>query len=353
MFSSLQFGRAIAAILVTLGHAGAVLALDKYFGIPALGVPFAFGHAGVEFFFVLSGFIITWSHWHDLGNPGKIKSYLFKRFARIYPIYWLIFISVFVVAQFVPSAAASITKDTMLLVRGLTLMPLEAKVVGGTGAPVLVVAWTLQYEIFFYASFCIALFNKTTGKLMCGVFLLVYVTSSLLNVDFSFPFSFIFSHWLLLFLIGSGLAAFARSGARISHPSFMASFSGLAFLAIGACESAGLAFDRYVPQQLSYGICSSGILLGLVGAEQAGLVYGNGKLMQLLGAASYSLYLTHFVIVSAFAKFAIQLGLRGPIQGVLALVVIFLVCVSASVVVHLFVEKPMAMRLRRMASRAN
>ena len=90
MYMSLQAGRAIAAILVVLYHLGGMIAVEKYFGQPIFGIPFSFGDAGVEFFFVLSGFIILTAHRKDISKPYRVISYLKKRIARIYTTYWII-----------------------------------------------------------------------------------------------------------------------------------------------------------------------------------------------------------------------------------------------------------------------
>ena len=52
-----------------------------------------FGFAGVDLFFALSGFIITWAHLRDLGRPGKLPPYLFRRAWRIYPPFWAALVS--------------------------------------------------------------------------------------------------------------------------------------------------------------------------------------------------------------------------------------------------------------------
>tara|TARA_R100001460_G_scaffold91283_1_gene133035 strand:+ start:417 stop:704 length:288 start_codon:yes stop_codon:yes gene_type:complete len=65
MFNSLQIGRAVAALLVVLHHA--TLGSRKFYG-EAFGGFWGFGNIGVDFFFVLSGFIIYWAHkmmWAD------------------------------------------------------------------------------------------------------------------------------------------------------------------------------------------------------------------------------------------------------------------------------------------------
>src|SRR4051812_27621380 len=94
MFLSLQAGRAAAAVLVMLFHLGGAIAADKYFAMPGFAKPFAFGDCGVEFFFVLSGFIIFSAHRGDVSDPAALSRYLTKRFLRIFPSYWIIFVCV-------------------------------------------------------------------------------------------------------------------------------------------------------------------------------------------------------------------------------------------------------------------
>ena len=94
MYQSLQGCRAVAAALVVLFHLGGTFAQDRYFGFKALDGPFAWGDAGVDFFFVLSGFLITLAHRRDFGRPAELSRYLSKRALRIYPTYWVICLAV-------------------------------------------------------------------------------------------------------------------------------------------------------------------------------------------------------------------------------------------------------------------
>ena len=144
MYGTLQSCRAFAAVLVVLFHLGGTIALPKYFGIDGFAAPFAFGHAGVDLFFVLSGYIIVTVHWQDFGKPDRLIGYLKKRAARIYPVYWLVFIAVYAAAQAMPSLRGAMPADMSTLAKSLFLLPQDPEVVGGTGAPVLIVAWSLQ-----------------------------------------------------------------------------------------------------------------------------------------------------------------------------------------------------------------
>ena len=86
----IQAARGIAALLVVAYHAERALSLPQYVGRMPLDGITGFGHAGVDFFFVLSGFIILTVHGVDLGQPGRFRRYAARRVCRIYPPYWIV-----------------------------------------------------------------------------------------------------------------------------------------------------------------------------------------------------------------------------------------------------------------------
>lgn len=80
----LEVGRAVAALLVVLHHADQATA---HFSDMARERIFMWGQYGVDFFFVLSGFIIYHSHRNDPTGLAPAKTYLFKRVTRIFVPY--------------------------------------------------------------------------------------------------------------------------------------------------------------------------------------------------------------------------------------------------------------------------
>ena len=86
MLAGLQCGRAVAAVMVAIFHANVFLLPSKFYAGEGAGAAFNFGYAGVEFFFVLSGFIMVLVHRRDFGQPSKAVVFLRKRIVRIYPI---------------------------------------------------------------------------------------------------------------------------------------------------------------------------------------------------------------------------------------------------------------------------
>jgi peptidoglycan/LPS O-acetylase OafA/YrhL len=86
--------RGVAAVWVFIYHFR-----EYYFGLFPQLRKFDFilsnGHFGVDLFFCLSGFILGYVYFNELSNPSinsraaKVKSYFLKRFARVYPLYFL------------------------------------------------------------------------------------------------------------------------------------------------------------------------------------------------------------------------------------------------------------------------
>src|SRR5713101_596459 len=124
MLNSLQACRAAAAILVVFYHTShGIFRLEKYFGHKPFGPVFDFGFAGVDFFFVLSGFIMMYVHAADFGQPRALGAYIWKRFTRIYPAYWIVFAVILPVYIFVPHFGYDFQRDPAVALRAFFLFP--------------------------------------------------------------------------------------------------------------------------------------------------------------------------------------------------------------------------------------
>ena len=80
MYIGLQVARGVAALLVLLNHAS--IGSVTFYGGRAFGGFWEFGSIGVDFFFVLSGFIIYWVHSNDKENLASACIYFKKRIIR-------------------------------------------------------------------------------------------------------------------------------------------------------------------------------------------------------------------------------------------------------------------------------
>jgi len=340
-YKSIQSGRAAAALMVMFFHLGATIALEKYFDIAWFGRFFSFGHAGVHFFFVLSGFIIMQVHMDDLFKPEKFKFFLIKRCIRIYPIYWTIFLSVFFSALAIPSLRNTVPSDIILILKAMILLPLDKAAVGGTGAPVLIVAWSLQYELYFYVLFGLAIINR-----WLAIALLVLIPAGIFLgfSDSAFPVNFIWSDWLILFFLGMSVAVFIRrkkmqfiNPVHIIYVSVSCIFIAVVLEVFGGVE-------KITALKLIWGLGFSGLIFGYVRYEQMGMrlpLFMRHKLVQKLGDASYFLYLIHFPLISLLCKLAVAIGLKGVFGAAISFVLISIICVLFSFVGNILIEAPM------------
>src|SRR5690348_7748162 len=155
-FLSVEAARGVAAILVVLVHGSDMLAGPKYFSAMPLGGIFRFAHAGVDFFFVLSGFIIFHVHQRELGDPTKFGRYIRRRFVRIFPTYWTILFLYGLILAISPTRDYY-ERNVVAVLTSTFLIPVPAH------DPILGVSWTLQHEVLFYAIFATLFFARSVG----------------------------------------------------------------------------------------------------------------------------------------------------------------------------------------------
>lgn len=142
-FGSLELGRGIAALAVVAHHAGQA---SDAFSAAKFGKWLEAGALGVDFFFVLSGFIIYHVHHNDPKTLLAAKSFFTKRVRRIYIPYLPISLALILAYTLFPSLSQG-DRDWGLFT-SLTLLP-------SAPPPALSVAWTLVYEMLFYIFFLV------------------------------------------------------------------------------------------------------------------------------------------------------------------------------------------------------
>jgi len=353
MYKSIQASRAAAAILVVLFHLGGIIALPKYFATPVFDTLFAAGDAGVEFFFVLSGFIIFTAHSTDVGRPARLGSFLRKRFTRIFPIYWIVFIAVYLAALATPSLRNSVPHDSWVLLKSLALVPQNPLDVGGTGAPVLFVAWTLQYEMFFYTFFALLIFSRPAAVVGAICVSALYLGCQISASCSAFPLSFLSSDYIPLFAMGMAVAALAKH--RQVKQALFYFLVGVAFFVLVSADKV-LHIDKLTHwKTLLFGLASSMMVFGLVSMENAGRVLGGNRIAQRLGEASFALYLIHVPIISLMLKIFVMMQFRslGFVGAAVAYVLTLACCIGAAMLIHVWLEKPLGIFFRSRMRLAN
>lgn len=321
-----------AALLVVFFHNSvSIFGADKYWGDKPFGNVFDFGHAGVYFFFVLSGFIIAHVHQRDLGRgAGQVAGYLLKRFIRVYPVYWLVLFSILPFYFLFPSMGMGFEKNASTIISSFLLMHL------GSDNTVLTVAWTLYHELLFYVLFSVAIANRRLGFSVLAAWLVLCIFEW--SSGTPLRGGVLLSPLNILFFMGIMSARLLRTGS-IPMPAIMAVAGASLFLACGVEEVyVGLVDERMLFP--FYGIGSVLIIVGLAVLETNGR-FRTPNLLEFVGEASYSIYLTHFPLLSIFAKLFFALKLNAYVSPSVAYLFLVLLCVACGGAFHVLVEKPL------------
>jgi exopolysaccharide production protein ExoZ len=335
-----EAGRGMAALLVVLYHAA--LHVEDNVGSTILwGLPH-FGHAGVDFFFVLSGFIISFVHRKDLGRPGRLGHYLERRFTRVFPFYWLILVFVLLDIWLLHRAQFPGVREVLT---NLFLLPqVKDQLVGG--------AWTLVYEIMFYMVIAIAICSRRIGAAVLCVWAVLVVVGCASNSSYqSAALNVVISPFCLEFFLGIGAAVIlSRRAVPFSRILLAVGLTG--FAVAGLCEVAGWLSGFGTAARLAYGTCAFMVILALVERERSGLLKVP-RIMALLGRASYSVYLVHLIAIGTTFKFLSMAIRLTPSWAFLIWALLCAMGVIAGILASIWLEQPLIRYVRTHLFRAN
>jgi len=336
----------MAAMLVVLFHMAGMFGLEKYFGVRTFDHFFSWGDSGVDFFFVLSGYIITAAHSRDINNPTAFVEYARRRVLRIYPSYWVIFIGVSLLMLTSPTLQETLPTEVAVWLQGLLLIPQDPMIVGATGAPVLFVAWSLQYEVMFYAFFGLLILNGWLAGVMAALLLAAQIGCRWQG-ECGFPQTFFAADSLPLFAMGVAAAYWPQLGWRSLRPRRLALLGIGMFLMLGLTE---LIIGRdwgSLNRRLAYGVAAVVIIVGVVQAEREGVIKVGESLLTRIGAASYALYLLHVPVIAVLCKLTTHGVLDGDVPAAIAFPLIFVASIVAALAYARWVERPMLSFLGR------
>jgi peptidoglycan/LPS O-acetylase OafA/YrhL len=331
---SLQVGRAVAALLVVAYHAsGSIFGDGRFWGIEPLGGLFGFGHAGVSFFFVLSGFIIAAAHSKDLGRPDRLANYVMRRFIRVYPAYWIVLVPIVMLYLVKPEMSKPELAGHDVIVNSFLLIGLNSHAS-------LAVAWTLFHEILFYLLFGVAIAHRRTGITLLSAWFILCLTKAL-AAPFLWPSFYPLAPVNLLFAGGLLVFLAARRG-QLPAPTAMAGLGAAGFLTTGLLEVfGGLPVAAQLP--LYCITCTAG-LAGFVGLEQR-LPIAVPSWAILLGDASYAIYLVHYPALSVLGRLWFRLVGRETVPVEIAFCVLLLFSTLIGIALHIAIEKPLVRNL--------
>lgn len=332
---TIEAGRAIAAVFVVGFHIyRGYFQSARYWPGDVFGGLFGVGHAGVELFFVISGMIMVKLHLGDAGRPGMAGAFFRKRLARIYPLYWLCLAVTSAAIIIIPPAGGP-REFTLASQLGSWLL-----VGGDPHSSVVFVAWTLFHEMLFYALVGTAIWRPRIGVPLMAAWLAGSAVAGGMGSDAGYGLAFI----NVLFGVGVAAGLVSQRGG-VPAPALVAAVGAMLLVATGADDVMWNALARPV-QIMGYGAGSALALTGCIEMERRGW-FSCPRLLLMLGAASYSIYLTHILVLALVTRLLRIFGLTAMLPGPLAFAGLLVIAVCAGVVVHLTVERRIADFVRR------
>lgn len=318
--------RGIAALLVVLVHYGTA-AVAKGFGWSGLD-RIEMGHAGVDIFFVVSGFIMEYT----AGGNADRRGFLLRRALRILPLYWTLTLIAYALIVLAPGFLARAAGPDHFVLSMLLLPGLSPN---GNGWYVIGMAWSLSYELWFYIVFAALMPFSARIRLISLATVFAGTIVLGLVLDPASPIARIACDAIAIeFLAGVAVAMRYRGGLR--WPRSLA-------IAIAVVSAVALIarFDAYAadgfPRLALWGLPAMGIVFAVVLGEwhAAGSA---GRILAWLGDRSYSLYLSHFFAIAAFGHLYARASV--PLPAALCAVVCLGMALGLAEICYRTIEVP-------------
>lgn len=336
---SIHYLRGIAAILVVCFHIRGYI--NGVYAQENLGdLLFFSGASGVDLFFIISGFIIAMS---SDRTKDSFLPFIIKRLFRIYPVF-ICTLLLFVVIN----NNYSLSEIAMSLLFIHRDYHAEAPFFGYN---ILYPAWTLTYEIYFYIIFCISLTISKKHVILLSSFLLLspvflyqlFINGSVslsANLSLKVAPSFLnalvniqSSPMIIEFVYGMILYIFFKCQISLKHVGIISSTLIIIYISM---FFSGYRFG-YGP--INFGIWALFLFVGCVLWEKINNIK-DYAILNALGDYSYSIYLTHAVVLSVLTKYERSIPIYNSGGGFSKIIFTIACIVIVSYVLFNYIEKP-------------
>jgi peptidoglycan/LPS O-acetylase OafA/YrhL len=304
-----------------------------------------FGYAGVDLFFVLSGFVIAWVNRPHLGEHSRIGGYVGRRLWRVFPVYWTCWLLALPVTRLAPTYHWNGAHTAETVIRTLLLVPPV------TVYNVLPPAWTLFFEVMFYVAFAIffLLPRRAFVPMLAAWAVLLLVGPRLIGgalpAEASAAGLFLLHPFVAEFLFGCAIAEIARRGWLGGGRTCLVT-GVVGFYVVGKVITHNPTFASVFGHRvLMFGGVAALTVYGAVASELRSRLVAP-RWLQALGDASYPIYLIHYPLMNL----AEQRFLRPPTDRpshALWIIGMSAVGVIAGFAIHFLVERPLLNLVRR------
>jgi len=324
---SIEIGRGLAAVAVALMHAGTGMAPEQYSGHVGFEGIFDFGRYGVDFFFVLSGYIILKVSELESRGATNVRAFCIKRLFRIIPAYWAILIFSLMV-NFFQRDRAVISLEWLIL----QFMLLDARLFVSA-------AWTLQFEFLFYILCAFMIWNLRVGLIILLFWVGIIIHRAFFGIggiSHAGFYEVISNPYCVLFFQGGLIYILMKKTSR-------ALVYSLALLMAAAL----LFFRAAVNGDLNYYELTHRLLVGslfavalIVAVRFEMLSRFDSKLLEGLGKISYSVYLSNVLLIGLVYATLERLNLYQKFKEPGVAIVAIAATLGFSYWLYRFVEAP-------------
>lgn len=335
---NIQLLRGVAVLLVVFFH---LMTVEKKYGgtISCLPDIFNYGMIGVDLFFVISGFIMVTITRGYFQNIKKSFTFLYNRIVRIYPTYWFYTLIIFVVYLIKPTIVNSSQGNQVDLVASFLLLP-------STILPLVMVGWTLIYEMFFYIIFFLMLLflpQKHLTKALIAWMIVIMLLDTLVHINSPF-FNLISDPITIEFILGSLMAiTLYKVQPKISNIVLISliifSFLVSIYIYYNYFLSNGdIDITRWY-RVTTFGLPSLVVVFAFVSLEQNGLSINS--MITKIGDASYSIYLSHLLTLNAIGRVWSKFSTDMIWDNYMMVPILIIASVIVGMVSYKYIEKPL------------
>ncbi|WP_431642439.1 acyltransferase family protein [Enterobacter mori] len=336
--------RGFAALLVVGYHIAGVL-MGAYDFWPGMGRDlFRNGNIGVDIFFMISGFIICYATKNKEENYRS--NFIIRRFFRIYPLFFICL----TIAWLTYNSGYDYTKYLL----SATLM--QNNYAGK--APfydynMLYPAWTIAYEVMFYFIFFISMCFSHRYRSVISMLLLAFLMCAIQlffkgelsiyggfspydeRMGFMAPaLTLLGSPLMIEFVIGMICFHVFNTG-LLKHRKYLANI----FLMACITSMCLLYFmNLNMHGMTEKGIVAALIFITMMLSEMSGKKI-NLRVTKFFSDISYSLYITHAMILKYYINYLHSIGEKDYPKGLLSFFAIYIVCILVAYVSHITIER--------------
>jgi exopolysaccharide production protein ExoZ len=310
--------------------------------------------AGVDLFFVISGFIMVHT---TRGDPGGVRSatrFAYRRLERIWPAY--VVLTLVIGFSSFGWGLIGDEETRVRLVKSILFVPANYDTV--YGHQIIAQGWTLGFEVYFYAIFTVSLLFARTRWIFLAAWWsvtlvaapLAYHTSltdvfqSYATTDYPVEYLKLATNPFIWEFVAGGTAGLIYHSALRIESAVLCSALARAAVAFAVWNT----FDPFVPGSLGVGL-GFAMMITVVSVASKTIQIRAPRGLSYIGDISYTLYLEHLAIIYLLQSVYGSLGLKAQLSTVTNIPVTVAACILAAALSSRFLEQDLPRLLQRVA----